>query len=57
MLVLISSSSDLPIFLKKEYDIKLIICPPSTSIREIDVPSRCPRMYNGFKWFYEFFSL
>jgi hypothetical protein len=56
MLVLISSPSDLPIFLKKEYDIKLIIAPPSLSIREMGVPPRCPRMYNGFKWFSEFFS-
>jgi hypothetical protein len=57
MLVLITSSSDLPIFLKKEYGIKLIIAPPSTSIREIGVPSRCPQMYNGFKWFSESFGL
>jgi hypothetical protein len=55
--VLISSSSYLPIFLKKDYGIKLIIAPPSTSIYQIGVPSRCPWMYNGFKWFFESFAL
>jgi hypothetical protein len=38
-LVFISSSSFRPNFLKMEYDIKLMIAPPSTSIREIGVPS------------------
>jgi hypothetical protein len=38
-LILISYSSDLPIFFKKEYGRKLIIAPPSRSIYEIGVPS------------------
>jgi hypothetical protein len=54
---LISSSSDLLIFLKKEYGIKLVIVPPSMSIHEIGMPSRCPHIYNSFKWFSKFFGL
>jgi hypothetical protein len=38
-LVFISSSSTRPSFLKMEDDIKLTAVPPSTSIREIDLPS------------------